>query len=97
MLYAVLVTGRPGETGVRDRFFQAHKQAQSFLLGSRILRGPFSETASSNSDWRLAAATSRLTSIDRIASGSSAPVWGLGVPSSNLGAPTSKIKNLAAI
>src|SRR5262250_1497496 len=56
MLYAVLATGRPGETGVRDRFFQAQKQAQSFRLGSRILRAPIQslyETALSNSDWRL--------------------------------------------
>jgi hypothetical protein len=56
MLYAVLGTGRPGETGVRDRFFQAPKQAQSFRLGSWILRAAIQslcETASSNSDWRL--------------------------------------------
>jgi hypothetical protein len=32
MLYVVLATGRPGETGVEERFFQAQKQAQSFTV-----------------------------------------------------------------
>jgi hypothetical protein len=44
MLYVVLATGGPGETGAEDRFFQAQKQAQSFLLGSRILRNPFNHS-----------------------------------------------------
>jgi len=34
MLYVVLPTGEPGETGTQDRFFQAQKQAQSFPVGS---------------------------------------------------------------
>jgi hypothetical protein len=34
MLYVVLATGGPGETGIEDRFFQAQKQAQSFPVGS---------------------------------------------------------------
>jgi hypothetical protein len=32
MLYVILVTGRPGETGVEERFFQAQNQAQSFTV-----------------------------------------------------------------
>jgi hypothetical protein len=34
MLYVVLATDGPGETGIQDRFFQAQKQAQSFPVGS---------------------------------------------------------------
>ena len=34
MLYMVLATGEPVETGSQDRFFQAQKQAQSFPVGS---------------------------------------------------------------
>ena len=34
MLYVVLPTGEPGETGTQDRFFQAQKQAQSFAVDS---------------------------------------------------------------
>jgi hypothetical protein len=32
MLYVILATGRRGETGVEERFFQAQKQAQSFTV-----------------------------------------------------------------
>ena len=34
MLYVVLATGGPGETGIEERFFQAQEQAQSFTVGS---------------------------------------------------------------
>ena len=34
LIYVVLATGRPGETGVEERFSQAQKQAQSFPVGS---------------------------------------------------------------
>jgi hypothetical protein len=43
MLYVVLPTGEPGETGTQDRFFQAQKQAQSFPVGSagmHFIAGP---------------------------------------------------------
>jgi hypothetical protein len=34
MLYVILATGGPGETGTQDGFFQAQKQVQSFPVGS---------------------------------------------------------------